>query len=100
VLEALEVQGLGSPQVLVLEATVTSRRTSSHRIAHNLMRSSHTTRSKSREKSTLHHQIQPQCSTVRVLAAPGLVLAEEWAEGLSSEESEALVSAVGSVGLV
>jgi len=66
---------------------VKSRRTSSHRIGRNWIRWSRTTRSKSTEKSTLHHQIQLQCSIGQV---PVLLLAEEWvavqvwAEGLES----------------
>jgi len=76
---------------------VKSRRTNSHRIAHNWIRWRRTTRSKSTEKSTLRHQFHYQCSTGPVLA---LLLAEEWAAGLWLGESAALASAVRSAGLV
>jgi len=85
---------------LVLEASVKSRRTSSHRIDRNWIRWRRTTRSKSTGKSTLHHQFRYQCSTGQVLVAVGLLLAEEWvavqgwAEGLESVQPSSALELV------
>merc|ERR1719245_73389 len=86
----LEAKELGSPRVLVLEASAKSRRTSSQRKPRNWIRSRRTTHPKSRGQRT---PPLDQCSTGAVLAqasavGSGLVWAAEWAA-----ESAALVLA-------